>query len=130
VSRRVTLPTDQAVQAALQTLLAETAANDTRPTVLELTRRLGLTNTTFWRHFPEIGAQLRDITRTPPQAGSSSPAAQRLAHLEQRNAELTRDNRQLTEHLEMAVDHIRRLSLDNHQLRHTLATSSNITPID
>lgn len=130
MSRRVDLPSDQTVQAALQALLAEADAEGTKPTVIELARRVGLTNTTFWRHFPDIGNQLRHSVRAAPATTDpTSPGARRLAELEQRNAELTRDNRQLTEHLNIAVTNIRRLALDNHHLRQALEASANITTI-
>ena len=54
MSRRADLPSRSTVQRALYELLDETSAEGVRPTVVSLARRLGLANTTFWRHFPDI----------------------------------------------------------------------------
>jgi hypothetical protein len=40
-------------------MLVEAATCDTRPSVLALGRRLGLSNATFWRHFRDIATQVR-----------------------------------------------------------------------
>jgi transposase-like protein len=130
VSRRVDLPDDHAVRTAMTGLLDEAATEGTTPTVVALAKRLGLTNSTFWRHFPDIANELRTTVRTPNPDAPASPAARRFAELEQRNAELTRDNRQLAEHLDLAVVNLQRLTLDNHRLRQELEAASKITRID
>jgi hypothetical protein len=130
VSRRVDLPDDHAVRTTMTVLLDEAATEGTTPTVVALAKRLGLTNSTFWRHFPDIANELRTTVRTPNPDTPASPAAQRLAELEQRNAELIRDNRQLTEHLDLAVVNLHRLTLDNHKLRQALEEASKVTRID
>jgi AcrR family transcriptional regulator len=130
VSRRVDLPDDHAVRTTMTALLNEATAQGTTPTVVELAKRLGLTNSTFWRHFPDIANELRTTARTPNPDAPASPAARRFAELEQRNAELTRDNRQLTEHLDLAVVNLQRLTLDNHKLRRALEAASKVTRID
>jgi hypothetical protein len=130
VSRRVDLPSEHAVRAAMAVLLDEAAAEGATPTVVALAKRLGLANSTFWRHFPDIATELRATVRTPNPDVPTSPAARRLADLEQRNAELARDNRQLTEHLDLAVVNLQRLTLDNHKLRQTLEATSKVTRID
>nr|AGS49716.1 hypothetical protein [uncultured bacterium esnapd14] len=58
MSRRVSLPTSGAIATAAESMIADAAASGRRPTVSELARRLGLTNTTFWRHLPNIAAQI------------------------------------------------------------------------
>jgi hypothetical protein len=130
VSRRVDLPSEHAVRAAMAVLLDEAAAEGATPTVVALAKRLGLANSTFWRHFPDIATELRATVRTPNPDVPTSPAARRLADLEQRNAELARDNRQLTEHLDLAVVNLQRLTLDNHKLRQALEATSKVTRID
>ena len=130
MSRRVDLPDEHTVRAAMTALLDKSATAGTTPTVVALATRLGLTNSTFWRHFPDIATELRATVRTPNPAAPASPAARRLAELEQRNAELTRDNRQLTEHLDLAVANLQRLTLDNHKLRQALEAAGKVTRID
>ena len=130
MSRRVDLPDDHAVRTTMTALLDEAAAQGTTPTVVALAKRLGLTNSTFWRHFPDIANELRTTVRVPNPDVPASPAARRFAELEQRNAELTRDNRQLTEHLDLAVANLQRLTLDNHQMRQALESAGKVTRID
>ena len=57
MSRRADLPSRSTVQRALDELLDETSAEGVRPTVVSLARRLGLANTTFWRHFPDLATR-------------------------------------------------------------------------
>ncbi len=130
MSRRVDLPAEHAVRAVMAVLLDEAAAQGATPTVVALAKRLGLANSTFWRHFPDIATELRATVRTPNPDLPASPATRRLVDLEQRNAELTRDNRQLTEHLDLAVANLQRLTLDNHRLRQALEAASKITRIE
>ena len=49
MSRKVELPTLSAITEATANMITEAEATGKRPTVTDLARRLGLTNTTFWR---------------------------------------------------------------------------------
>jgi len=130
VTRRAELPTDEMVQHAKTELLAEADAAGTRPTVIALARRLGLTNPTFWRHFPDTARGVAGLARSPaPAAQSAVTVSGGLTDLKDRNAELRRANRRLTEHLELAVANIQRLTLDNHQLRQELEAATKVVRI-
>lgn len=128
MSRRVPLPSDQAVADTLHAVLETAAADGTRPTVVELARRVGLSNSTFWRHYPDVANQLRDTARrsTSRPAGTEASSSQRA---QERAATLIRDNEQLREHLELAAATIARLTLDNHQLRQALEAAQAVTGI-
>jgi hypothetical protein len=129
VSRRVNLPSDRDARAVFDALVEEAATSGTKPTVVQLATRLGLTNSTFWRHFPHLATDLRAVART--SAGQpTSRTMDRYTELEHRNAELTRDNRQLTEHLDLALINIQRLTLDNHRLRQALEDATKVTRIN
>jgi len=127
VSRRVELPSDNQARQAMSVLLDEAATSGHRPTVVELARRLDLTNTTFWRHYPDLAHELRDRARTPRTP--SSPAVGRDSSLEQRNAALARDNHHLREQLDLAIANIARLTLDNDHLRRAVEAQNAITRI-
>lgn len=129
MSRPADVPDDHTVRLTLHALLEEAATHGTRPTVLELARRLGLANTTFRRRFPDIARQFRDMARAPDPAVPASSIAQRLADLEDRNAEMARTNRQLTENLDLAIANIQRLTLDNYRLRQALESATNVVRI-
>lgn len=128
MTRTIRLPSEDDVRAAKADLATQAHASGRRPTVVALARRVGLTNPTFWRHFPDIAREVADLgrTRTPPAEPPAGPA-NRLLELEKRNADLRRANQTLTEHLELAVANIQRLTLDNHRLRQELEAAANVT---
>ncbi|MFE3956053.1 hypothetical protein ACFXPS_17900 [Nocardia sp. NPDC059091] len=101
-----------------------------RPSVLAVARELGLSNTTFRRHFPELVREIGE-TRRAPQVHSDkpSPFAVEHARLATRNARLRRENRQLRYQLSVAVTSIRQLTLINHSMKLELEAASNITRI-
>lgn len=124
------IPTPQQARHACDHVLAETTSAGRRPSVLAVARRLGLSNTTFRRHFPDIAREVSNARRTPPTdtEDQGSPADEH-ARLTARNAKLRRDNRQLREHLNLAVANIQRLTLTVHRLQSDLEAVSNITRI-
>jgi hypothetical protein len=127
VTAKVALPTEEQVLAALAELCA--ATDGRRPSVVALARRVGLTNATFWRHFPRIARDVADRRRaapppTPPTASADRGTDPRIEH-----AQLRRDNRTLTDQLELAIANIQRLSLENHELRRELEHARNVSRI-
>ncbi len=128
MSRKVDLPNEDQVRQTMAALIEEALADGTRPTVLDLARHLNLTNTTFWRHFPEIAEELRTVVRNRTADGSTSTG--RPSELERENANLRRANQQLTEHLDLAIANIQRLSLDNHRLLEEVEAAAKITRLD
>jgi transposase-like protein len=125
MSQKVPLPSPDDVRQAKASILAEAHATGRRPSVLALARQLGLTNATFWRHYPDIARDVANHRRAAPSPGTDP--ADHLGKLEKQIAELRRANRDLTEHLDLAVANIQRLSLDNHHLRQELEAATNIT---
>ncbi len=128
MSRRVDLPSEDHVRRTMADLAGEALAAGTRPTVLGLARRLRLTNTTFWRHFPDIADEVSANASRP--GGVTSPNRGRSGDLERQNATLRSANNHLTEHLDLAIANIQRLTLDNHWLRQELESPTKITKID
>jgi len=124
---RTSLPSQQQVLAAQTALLAECAELGTRPTVIALARRLGLTNPTFWRHFPQNGEQVAAAGRQRP---GKDQAPGRLQTLEQANSGLRRGNHELATALRLAEAVIQRLAVENHQLREQLESARRVTNID
>lgn len=97
------------------------------PSVLAVAQRLGLSNTTFRRIYPDIVAELRQ-QRTTAQSDPDSAVA-RFDAIKGENTRLRRDNHNLSAHLDLAVANIQRLTLDNHRLTQQLETASNISRI-
>ncbi|MFD5478551.1 hypothetical protein [Streptomyces hawaiiensis] len=100
-----------------------------RPSVLRLADSLGLSNTTFRRHYPEIA---QEISSRRSAAASSTTCLEPSAHdrLVARNAKLRRRNRQLTDQLKLAAAQIQYLALTNARLQEALEAQAKVTHID
>jgi len=131
MSRKIDLPGQAHVRTVLADMLAEAAAGGPKPSVLALARRLGLSNATFWRHFRDIATELRHAagdSMAPP--GGQNPRRDRAGELASQNAGLRRERDRLADQLEAALGHLRRLTIDNAQLRHDLDAAHSITRLD
>lgn len=124
MSPRVPLPTDEQIHRALDELTAADHAGRP-PSVLALATHLGLANTTFWRHFPDIARTTTEARRRrPAQSTSSAPEPDT-----NRIAELRRANRNLTQQLQVAMASVFQLTTENHQLRTELETATSVHPL-
>lgn len=131
MSRKIDLPAKAHVRAVLADMLAEAAAGGAKLSVLALARRLGLSNATFWRHFRDIATEIRHTAGdSMAQPGGQDPRRDRAGELASQNARLCRDRDRLADQLEAALGHLRRLTIDNAQLRHDLEAAHNITRLD
>ncbi|MFF8643236.1 hypothetical protein [Streptomyces sp. NPDC015345] len=99
---------------------------NTKPSVLRLARRLGLSNTTFRRRFPDIARELGAL-----RSASVIPADGPSEHdrLIARNAKLRRRNQELVSRLALAVAQLQHLAMTNERLREALENASKITSI-
>ncbi|MGH3966294.1 MAG: hypothetical protein ACRDZO_27295 [Egibacteraceae bacterium] len=122
MTRQTDLPSTDNVHTAIKHL---SEATGKPPTVLALARHLGLANTTFRRHFPDIAAQLHH-QRTQPEPSAEPDDVSRFEQLKRQNNELLRDKHELAEHLDLALANIQRLSLENHQLRQHLEALAKV----
>lgn len=112
-------------------MLAEAAAGGAKPSVLALARRLGLSNATFWRHFRDIATETRhNAGDSMAQPGGQNPRRDRAWELASQNVGLRRERDRLADQLEAALGHLRRLTIDNAQLRLDLEAAHKITRLD
>ncbi|WP_037305711.1 hypothetical protein [Amycolatopsis orientalis] len=119
MSRHIDLPSTEEVLARLGTLRAEPG---TRVSVLALARAVGLSNTTFRRHFPAIVDDL--VTGLPT---SSTPA--RPSHTDDRSSEILRLRREILDlraQLDVACAQIQHLALVNERLRNELHAALSV----
>ncbi|QTI90624.1 hypothetical protein [Streptomyces sp. AgN23] len=130
MTRPADIPTQARARQATDQYLSQCKDNGKRPSVLALATRLGLSNTTFRRHFPELTKEISALRSSPssPAGDEARPSTHNV--LIARNAKLRRANRALTENLRYAAAHIQRLALDNARLREALESSHNITHIN
>jgi hypothetical protein len=63
-------------------------------------------------------------------AGGENQGGDRAGELASRNAGLRRDRDRLADQLEASLGHLRRLTIDNAQLRHDLEAARRITRLD
>lgn len=121
------MPTPEQARRARDRVLTQATNNGRRPSVLAVARELGLSNTTFRRHFPDIAQQISDTRRTPAPGSAQPNGSSAHDKLVARNAKLRRDNRQLREHLDLAIATIHRLTLTNHRLQAELDAAASVT---
>jgi len=128
VTRAPDLPTPAAVHEAMTAVITEADTAGRRPSVLAVARRLGLTNTTFRRNYPDASAEIGALRHTRPEPTHSNDDS--VSALRHRIAELRQDNLTLTTHLELAIANIQRLTLDNHRLRQELEALGGVAKLD
>ncbi|MFZ3491937.1 hypothetical protein ACODT5_46870 [Streptomyces sp. 5.8] len=126
MTRRVPDLPEALVRKHLQQVLDACGEDNSRPSVLMLARRLGLTNTTFRRRYPEIAREISEH-RTAPAAPRGGPTEH--DRLVARNAKLRRRNRDLTGQLALAAAQVQHLALRNERLKEALEAASRVTNI-
>ncbi len=126
MTAKVTLPIEAQIQVARLEMAADAASAGKRPSVTDLAHRVGLTNATFWRHFPGIAREVAAERRLSPPSGPPGPS-ERPPDRRHEEARLRCKNRTLTEQLEFAIDNLQRLTLENHRLRRELEQLSNVS---
>lgn len=125
MTKRVILPDEVALRSAIADM---TTADDQPPTVVALARRLGLSNSTFWRHFPELAQEVADARRTA-QGRAPAPAVADDQGAERVIARLRTENAHLASNLEAAVARIRDLTLENRALRDELENVTGVSKL-
>lgn len=127
MTRKIDLPSQTDVLQALAELTAQTTGGP--PSVVALARCLGLTNTTFWRHYPDIARDVAARRRAAAVPQPNDISSRQPDELLAQNAELRRANRDLAAQLDLAIANIQRLSIENYRLRQDLEASANVTRI-
>jgi hypothetical protein len=129
MTRPADIPAEGRVRRVLDQYLTECHDNGKRPSVLALAAKLGMTNTTFRRHFPEQAKEISEARFHPEPRAEAQKRPSPYEALAARNAKLRRANRILTGNLRLAAAQIQRLGMENARLREALEASSNITHI-
>lgn len=114
MTRPVTLPTREGIQSALTQLRTEA---DRPVTARALAERVGLTNSTFWRHFPDIAQQVANDRRDRLRQTSETRSPELANQSDDHERRLRDENTALRAQLELAVAHIQRLTIENALLR-------------
>jgi hypothetical protein len=117
--------TEALVRKKLQELLTICEQQRRRPSVLALARQLGMSNTTFRRHYPEIVCEISGHRSLPANPVSSTRSE--YDRLVARNAKLRRSNRGLTSQLKLAVAQVQYLALRNAGLQEAVETAAKVT---
>ena len=125
MTRRVLLPSESEVHSALAKLRASTGREAV--TARDLARQLGLANSTFWRHFPEIAQAVADENRVASRVAQAAPA--NASRASDPDGALRKENATLRDQIELAVAQIQRLTIDNQALRDQLEAQTNIVKL-
>lgn len=126
MSPKTDLPSSARVAKALDEVLEAARSSGRQPSVLELARRVGLSNTTLRRNFPDAVSKIA-AARQPQDAPTTSEGPSPNERLIARNAKLRRANQELTATMKLAVAQIHRLSVENHRLRAELEAATAVT---
>jgi len=127
MTRPVSLPTETEITAVIEALNREDPSRP--PAVLAVAARLGLSNATFWRRFPQLAQTLADTRRNALR--DRAPAPERRVR-EVPRAELARlrnDKARLENEVRVAAAEVQRLTLENHALRAQLEQVSGLIPL-
>lgn len=130
MTRPAGIPVQARARQVMDRYLSECRDLGRRPSVLALATRLGLSNTTFRRHFPELAKDISALRSSPSSPTGDQRQPSPYDVLTARNAKLRRTNRSLNENLRYAAAQLQRLALDNTRLRQALEASHRITRID
>lgn len=127
MTRPVPLPTETEITAVVEALTREDPSRP--PAVLAVAARLGLSNATFWRRFPQLAQTLADTRRDAlrHRAGTPEGAAHELPVVEL--ARLRNDKARLEGEVRAAAAEVQRLTLENYALRTQLEQASGVIPI-
>lgn len=120
--------TEPLVRARLDELLQHCHANGTRPSVLTLALKVGLSNTTFRRRFPDVAREIAEHRR-PPAHSPLSTGPSPYDTLVARNAKLRRANHELRAQLKLAAAQIQYLAMHNAALQAGLEANAKVTPL-
>lgn len=124
MTRRVELPSEDDVHRTL----AKLRSDSSRPvTAHALATRLGMTNSTFWRWFPQIAQSVADERRQTLRTYKSQPTPPPRGTGDE--AKLRSEIGTLRDQLQLAVATIQRLSLELHDLRASTAREHGIIPL-
>ena len=129
MTRPADIPAEARVHRVLDQYLAECLDNGKRPSVLALAARLGMSNTTLRRNFPQQTKEISEARSSPEAQAGSQTRPGPYEVLVARNARLRRANHTLTGNLKLAAAQIQRLGIENARLREALEASRNITRI-
>lgn len=127
MTRPVPLPTETEITAVIEALKREDPSRP--PAVVAVAARLGLSNATFWRRFPQLAQTLadtrrdalRDRARAPERALAELPVAEL--------ARLRNDKARLESEVRTAAAEVQRLTLENEALRAQLQHARGLIPL-
>lgn len=124
MTRQIPLPNAETVAEAIQELAQQSSVTGRRVSVSGLARHLGLPNTTLRRHYPDL---IDEVNAAAPlnHPGHNSKDDE----LRQSISRLHNENRDMRTHLDIAIAHIQRLTIENDQLRRHAETVNQIRRI-
>lgn len=127
MTRRVPLPTDDDIAAVIAKLTSESPGPP--PAAVTVARELGMSNATFWRHFPKVAQELADTRRAARRSDQRSTSLGENEGLRTDLARLRAEKTRREGEILSAAAEIQRLTLENHALRTELEKSVGVIPL-
>lgn len=126
MTQRVPLPTADDITRAIDALMNEAGRP---PAALAVATRLGMSNATFWRHFPLIARELADSRREANRTVRRQVADASATNHRSTIARLRVENARLLNEVNLAAAEVQRLTLENHGLRTQREQLARVTAI-
>lgn len=126
MSRRIELPGREQVEATVRALSDSTSGSAL--TVSALAQHLNLTNSTFWRYFPDIAQSVADKRRLSLR-GEAKPSPTPATRKDCPERHLRQQIDALKSQLSIAAAQVQRLTLENAALRRQLEAENTIVRI-
>jgi AcrR family transcriptional regulator len=101
MSRRVDLPDQAEIHRAREEVLSAAGATGRKPTVVALAKKLGMSHSTFWRHFPDVAQNLVASARAGGPSAPEETVPSRYDQLKDDHAKLKRTATELEQSLEI-----------------------------
>ena len=127
---RSQLPSEDQVRQVAHDLLAIHRASGAYPTVTALAARVGLNRTTFYRHFPALAEEMLDAAQQQNKDSKKRRLPERSEDDTSRTLQRLRsDNENLRRHVQIYEEHIRKLTLQNAELREQAEQSAGVADL-
>ena len=126
------LPSNEAVQEAMQAVLDAAAANGRHPTLSAVQRRFNVPHPTFYRNYPDLIDWFREQAAERRAAAEQNDDAARRARLAKREDDLDRlrrENTDLRKTVKIYAESIRQLTVDNEALRTALEQHGGVADL-
>jgi len=114
------------LSAAVVSYLAESATNSVQPSIAGFARSVGVKRPTLYAAYPEVVAAIRAGSDAAAASKTRGPRDVQVQELKKTLSIKNRELREMNERLGVYAEQIRRLALENAQLRAALESATSV----